>query len=184
MGYLEPFDQQTHGGGTSVLVADDDADIRGILGSLLQEAGYLVMVAADGNEALALCRLQTAALVLLDMAMPNGNGLETCEILRRMPGWAAVPIAMLTGFGSIDVVQAAARAGATGFIVKPFTPVDLLRRVAGWTGRALPEKRSDPVAWKRTTAIAQRRPWQPAPGVSWAASHAAAVAADSTRIRP
>lgn len=140
---------------SSVLIADDDANLREVLRSLLVNAGYLVFVAATGRETLAFSRHLAASLALLDLMMPHGNGLVTCEALRKLPGWSQVPVVMLTGACTDQIVRAALRVGVTGFVAKPFTPDDLMQRVGVWTGKIVAPRRSDPRIWRRELDLQQ-----------------------------
>jgi CheY-like chemotaxis protein len=120
-----------------ILVADDDGVMRNLLHALLTRAGYRVHLAADGNEVLAQCHRKGAAsgpasLALLDITMPNRDGIATCHSLRQLPGWRHVPIVMLTANGTDRAVRAALSAGVDGFVVKPFSGENLLQRVALW----------------------------------------------------
>jgi CheY-like chemotaxis protein len=120
-----------------ILVADDDGVMRSLLHALLTHAGYRVHLAADGEDALAQCGRHgaspaPAALALLDMTMPNRDGISTCRSLRALPGWRHVPIVMVTANGTHRAVRAALQAGIDGFVVKPFSSEDLLARVSHW----------------------------------------------------
>jgi DNA-binding response OmpR family regulator len=117
-------------GNRDVIIADDDGMIRDIVRSLLDRAGFTVLQAKDGYEAIDCARRTYARLVILDYRMPRLNGFATCGEIRALPGYAAVPIAMLTAFDDEDMRAASVRAGATAFIGKPFTPVELLSAVA------------------------------------------------------
>jgi CheY-like chemotaxis protein len=174
----------------SVLIADDDAGIREMLRSLLVSAGYLVFVAASGREALAFCRHLAASLALFDLMIPQGNGLVTCEALRKLPGWGEVPVAILTAACTDQIVRAALRVGVTGFVTKPFLPDDLLQRVGIWTGRsAPPPRRSEPFVWRRDMALDQFAASPPSNVLAWTPSHSEASAPepaprDDTRAIP
>jgi CheY-like chemotaxis protein len=122
---------------SEILVADDDGVMRNLLHALLARAGYRVQLAADGNEVLAQCSRKggasgPASLALLDLTMPNRDGISTCQSLRQLTGWRHVPIVMLTANGTDRAVRAALNAGADGFVVKPFAAENLLQRVALW----------------------------------------------------
>jgi DNA-binding response OmpR family regulator len=120
--------------GNRVILADNDVLLRGVIRSVLLHAGQQVFVAADGPEALDLARQFTARLVLLDIAMPRLNGLLTCKAIRKLPGYEAVPIVMLTGFDDERMREAAKQVRANDFITKPFRPDTLLSRLAGFLG--------------------------------------------------
>jgi CheY-like chemotaxis protein len=120
-----------------ILVADDDGVMRSLLHALLTHAGYRVHLAADGEDALAQwgrhgAPPEPAALALLDMTMPNRDGISTCRSLRALPGWRQVPIIMVTANGTHRAVRTAMQAGIDGFVVKPFSGEDLLARVSHW----------------------------------------------------
>jgi len=115
-----------------VIAAENDLQMRGLLRSVLTHAGQQVFPAADGQEAVALARQFKARLVLLDVAMPRVNGLQACEMIRGLPGYADVPIVMLTGYDEDRLREAALRFGATEFITKPFRPNMLLGRLAAY----------------------------------------------------
>jgi DNA-binding response OmpR family regulator len=101
-----------------------------MIASMLTRAGHHVFPAVNGIEAVILARRFRAGLVLLDIAMPRLNGLLACETIRALPGYASVPIIMLTGYADPRMRRSARRLGADDFIAKPFRPADLLARLA------------------------------------------------------
>jgi two-component system chemotaxis response regulator CheY len=113
-----------------IILAENDALMRGVIRSVLLRAEQQVFPVGNGEEAVALARQFRARLVLLDIAMPVLNGLLACEIIRALPGYAEVPIVMLTGHDDGRFREAARRLGANDFIVKPFQPNVLLARLA------------------------------------------------------
>lgn len=116
------------------IVVDDDPVIRSILRSTLAGIGIGVHLAADGAEAIAMASRHKVGLLLLDLHMPKLNGLDTCERLRALPGYATTPIVVLTGHGGQRAQDAAAAVGATMFLTKPFRPSGLLRALAHLLG--------------------------------------------------
>lgn len=118
----------------TVLVVDDDPDIRSVITWKLTQAGYATLVGADGAGALVAATLGDAAgrlpdLVLLDWMMPKMTGIEVLGALRGNPTTARIPIILLTAKAQdVDIEQGLA-AGAEDFIVKPFSPREMLRRV-------------------------------------------------------
>ena len=113
---------------TTILVIDDDPLIRQIADLVLTQAGYTVASASTGESGLHMIDHTRAQLVLLDIQMPDMSGLAVLQMLRRHRR-NKVPVMMLTAKGDIDTVKAALGAGADGYMVKPFKPADLLRRV-------------------------------------------------------
>jgi DNA-binding response OmpR family regulator len=119
-----------------ILVADDDADLRALLGFTLTQAGFEVHTAADGPSALSAFEKETPDFLLLDVNMPEPNGLDVCREIRRR---STVPIMMLTVRDQEEDLIAAFDCGADDYVRKPFSPRALLARV-----RAL-ARRSEPV---------------------------------------
>jgi len=111
-----------------VLVADDDRSALMLMEAALRVAGYAVTMAADGEEAMTKYRAGRFDLVMLDIDMPNVNGLEACKALRREAG-DLLPIVMVTGMDDVESVEAAYRAGATDFISKPISWALIAHRV-------------------------------------------------------
>lgn len=118
----------------TVLVVDDSASIRRAVAFFLKSAGYEVLIAVDGEEALAQAQSHSIQLVLTDQNMPRMDGLTLIHRLRELPAYQTVPILMLTTESS-DAMKAEARAlGATGWLVKPFDPqkfIDVINKVIG-----------------------------------------------------
>lgn len=119
-----------------ILIADDDADLRALIGFTLTQGGFEVCSAEDGAGALQLFERENPSLLLLDFNMPEPNGLEVCREVRRR---STVPIMMLTVRDQEDDLVAALDSGADDYVRKPFSPRALLARV-----RAL-ARRSEPV---------------------------------------
>src|ERR1700693_4100274 len=109
----------------SVIVADNDLVVRGVLRSLLESVGQTVFLATCGEAAMAVAARVRANLVLLDLNMPRLNGFVTCEKLRLLPGYETTPIVVLSAHDGDRERHAAARVGATLFLSKPFQPAVL-----------------------------------------------------------
>lgn len=110
-----------------ILTVDDSSTMRQMVGLTLKSAGFEVLEAADGVEALEKLRQSpTVDLVLTDLNMPRMDGLELTRQIRAMASGRAVPIILLTTESSPDMKLRGKSAGATGWIVKPFQPKQLL----------------------------------------------------------
>jgi two-component system phosphate regulon response regulator PhoB len=123
---------------TKILVVDDEPDALELIQYNLRAAGYEVVTAADGEEALKKARASQPALVILDVMLPEIDGLEVCKALRREPATAAIPIVMLTAKAAeIDRVLGL-ELGADDYVTKPFSPRELVLRVKSLLRRRVP----------------------------------------------
>ena len=109
-----------------ILVIDDEASIRQIVETRLKLAGYEVITAADGVEALEQAATHNPSLIVLDVMMPKMDGFEVCRELRKN---MTTPIIMLTAKGDITDRIAALELGADDYVVKPFSPRELEARI-------------------------------------------------------
>ncbi len=114
---------------TKILAVDDSASMRQMVAFTLQGAGYDVVEASDGLEALSEADKSGFDLVLSDVNMPNMDGLTLCKELRTKPDFKYTPILMLTTESGGDKKMEGKQAGATGWIVKPFNPEQLLKTI-------------------------------------------------------
>ena len=112
--------------GKKVLTVDDSPTIRQALNLVLANAGYDVMEAEDGVDALSKLELDCFDMIVTDLNMPNMNGVELIREVRKRPGNRFTPIVMLTTESQDKKKQAGKAAGASGWIVKPFRPEQLL----------------------------------------------------------
>ena len=113
----------------SVLAVDDSTSMRQMVAFTLKGAGYDVVEAADGVEALNIARGKSVSLVLTDVNMPNMDGITLIQELRGLPSYKFTPMLMLTTESGSDKKAQGKAAGATGWIVKPFEPEKLLATV-------------------------------------------------------
>jgi two-component system phosphate regulon response regulator PhoB len=113
----------------TILIADDSADIRTIVRFLLNDLGFAVVEAADGNEAVRLARQCKPVLILLDLCMPGIDGWEVAARLRADPALEEVPILAMTAYDVSSAILAALRAGCQQVIAKPFDVHDISRRI-------------------------------------------------------
>ncbi len=112
-----------------IAIVEDDADINRLLCLTLEGAGYEAHAAADGTAGLALIRAVTPTAVILDLMLPGMGGLDICRELQRDPLTADIPVIMLTARGEeIDRVVGL-EMGASDYLVKPFSPRELLLRL-------------------------------------------------------
>jgi two-component system, OmpR family, phosphate regulon response regulator PhoB len=114
---------------STILLVEDDPDIRHLVGYKLRKSGLEVIDVADGHSALRSARENPPDLVLLDVRMPKMSGLEVCRELRAGPLPATVPIIMLTARARPQDLEQGYAAGATDYIIKPFSPRALQERV-------------------------------------------------------
>lgn len=117
---------------TSILAVDDSPSMRQMVSYTLESAGYDVVMANDGAEALKIAEETVVNLVLTDVNMPNMDGITLVEELRKLDAYKYMPILVLTTESSTEKKMQGKAAGATGWIVKPFDPtqlLDTLRRV-------------------------------------------------------
>ncbi len=112
-----------------VLIVEDEPDIRGLLAFHLEREGYQVVKSSTGADALRQVRARPPDLVLLDLMLPEMDGLEVCRRLRQDPATAPLPIVMLTAKGEeVDRVLGL-ELGADDYIVKPFSPKEVVARI-------------------------------------------------------
>ncbi len=119
--------------GKTILTVDDSASVRQMVRFTLSEAGYTVLEAVDGQDALAMLT-QPVHLVITDLNMPRLDGIGLIRAIRANPSRKGLPILMLTTESQDTRKQEGKAAGATGWIVKPFTPQQILavvKRVLG-----------------------------------------------------
>ena len=115
--------------GAKILVVDDDALLRRSLRAMLERGHYQVETAEDGPQALALLASYSPDLILLDIQMPEMDGLEVCQRVRQMPHGDLLPIIFLTGDERPDIHSLALRAGGDDFLRKPVLSGELIVRI-------------------------------------------------------
>ena len=115
----------------TILVADDDPEILGMLSLRLQKRGYKVLEAADGDRALEEARTRKPDLIVLDVMMPGRNGWEVARVLRQEEATKDVGIIMLTAIGEKMNEMTSPLYGADDYLDKPFVFGDLDRKVKG-----------------------------------------------------
>jgi len=116
-----------------ILAADDDRDLRELIGFTLAQAGYLVLKAGDGPSALKTFDDESPDLVVLDINMPGASGFQVCEAIRKR---SRVPVIMLTVRGEEEDLVRALELGADDYLTKPFSPRTLLARIKALLRRA------------------------------------------------
>ena len=110
----------------TILAVDDSASIRQMVAFTLKGAGYEVIQAVDGQDALDKANYHKVNLVLTDINMPRMDGLKLLELLRKLAHYKNIPILILTTESGDEIKAKGRAAGATGWLVKPFDPKRLL----------------------------------------------------------
>jgi len=123
------------GKGYKILVAEDEADIRGLIVFSLQYAGFQVIEASNGMEAVDKALKETPDLILLDVRMPRMTGYEACQALKAQEATRQIPVVFLSARGQESEIKQGLELGAEEYILKPFAPDELYRRVEGILGR-------------------------------------------------
>ena len=118
----------------TILLVDDEANLRLLVRTTLDVADYRIIEATDGTTALELARQQRPDLLVLDWMMPGLNGIEVVQALRQDPATARIPIIMLSARGQVIDQERGRALGASTYLVKPFSPLELLRSVQAILG--------------------------------------------------
>jgi two-component system chemotaxis response regulator CheY len=114
----------------TIMIIDDSTSLRQVVGIALGAAGYEVVEACDGQDALAKLTGQKIHLMLCDVNMPNLDGISFLKALRQLPAYKFTPVIMLTTEAGEDKKREGQAAGARAWVVKPFKPEQLLMAVA------------------------------------------------------
>jgi DNA-binding response OmpR family regulator len=112
-----------------ILVAEDERDIRELINYTLMFAGHTVTLAANGVEAVEKATSVKPDLIMMDVRMPKMTGYEACRTIKAIDELKAVPVVFLSAKGQDDEVQTGLEVGAFAYILKPFAPDELARRV-------------------------------------------------------
>ena len=112
-----------------ILIAEDEADIRALIEFTLKFAGFDVVSAKNGLEALEAAQAELPDLILLDVRMPQMTGYEACEAIKSDPDTRHIPVVFLSAKGQEKEILAGLEAGATEYLLKPFAPDELARRI-------------------------------------------------------
>jgi DNA-binding response OmpR family regulator len=121
-----------------VLIVEDDADIAALIGHFLEKSGFATETIGDGGRALTRAKASPPDLVILDLMLPGLNGLEVCRALRADEKTVELPIIMLTARGEESERILGLDLGADDYIVKPFSPNELMARVRALLRRSTP----------------------------------------------
>ena len=112
-----------------ILVAEDERDIRDLIGFTLRFAGFDVVLAANGMEAIEQAPLVEPDLIILDVRMPKMTGYEACRELKDNPATSGIPVVFLSAKGQEAEIEQGLASGAEEYIVKPFAPDELTNQV-------------------------------------------------------
>jgi len=116
--------------GDVVLIVDDVPENLAVLCDLLDEAGYMVLVATDGERAIETARHVAPDVILLDAVMPGLDGFETCRRLKAHEATRDIPVVFMTGLTETEHVLAGFAAGGVDYVTKPIQPVEVLARIS------------------------------------------------------
>ncbi len=114
----------------TILIADDEPNIRQLIAFTLRRRGYIILEAEDGTTALALIRQDSPDLAVLDVMMPGLTGIAIVQQLAADPATAEIPVILLSAKGQGIEIEEGLASGARLYLVKPFSPRELADRVA------------------------------------------------------
>jgi DNA-binding response OmpR family regulator len=114
---------------TKILIAEDEPDIRELVAFTLRFAGYEVVVAHNGEEAVQLAARELPDLALMDVRMPRMTGYDACRAIKAHPDLKDMPVVFLSAKGQEAEIESGLEAGAEEYLLKPFAPDQLIERV-------------------------------------------------------
>ena len=113
----------------TILIADDEEDLRLLVQVTLENPAYEIITAVDGQSALRAVQTYHPDLLILDWMMPGMTGCQVVDLLKKNLDTAAIPVLMLTAKDGEDSKEHMTRMGLAGFLVKPFSPLELIQKV-------------------------------------------------------
>ena len=119
-----------------ILIAGDERDIRDLITFTLGFAGFEVVAAANGEEAVNLARQEIPDLILMDVRMPRMTGYEACAIMKADAKLKNIPVVFLSAKGQDSEIQTGLQAGAADYLLKPFAPDQLTERIQSVLARS------------------------------------------------
>ena len=119
-----------------ILIAEDEPDIRELVAFTLRFAGYEVVTASNGEEAVQMAVKELPDMALMDVRMPRMTGYEACEKIKSEPSICHIPVVFLSAKGQESEIRTGLDAGASEYLLKPFAPDELTIRVAGLLAQA------------------------------------------------
>ena len=114
---------------TKILIAEDERDIRDLITFTLGFAGFEVVAASNGEEAVNLARREVPDLILMDVRMPRMTGYEACAVIKTDARLKDIPVIFLSAKGQDSEIQTGLQAGAADYLLKPFAPDQLTARI-------------------------------------------------------
>ncbi len=124
---------------TKILIAEDEPDIRDLIAFTLRFAGYEVVTAVNGKDAVELAPKEMPDLILMDVRMPIMTGYDACKLFKADPALKHIPVVFLSAKGQESEIQAGLESGAEEYLLKPFGPSELtesIRRILSKQGKA------------------------------------------------
>jgi len=118
-----------------ILIAEDEPDIRELVTFMLRFAGYEVVAASNGEDAVRTAAREIPDLVIMDVRMPRMTGYDACRLMKANPDLRHVPVVFLSAKGQESEIQSGIDAGADEYLLKPFSPAELTNRVRGILSR-------------------------------------------------
>jgi len=112
-----------------ILIIEDEKDIRQLLIYTLQYAGFTVTAGRDGEDAVRLAEEEMPDVILMDVRMPRLDGYEACKLIKTNEKTAHIPVVFLSAKGQDTEIDKGFEAGASDYLLKPFTPTELIERV-------------------------------------------------------
>lgn len=116
-------------GEKTILVVDDEAHIRRLIEFTLKKGGYKLLVATNGREAIEIASSSSPNLIIMDVLMPEMDGVEALDLLKQDEKTSSIPVILLTGIGQSKTKQEVEEKGTATYLAKPFSPNKLLREV-------------------------------------------------------
>lgn len=113
-----------------ILIAEDERDIRDLIEFTLKYAGHEVIKAKNGDEAVKMASAEKPDLILLDVRMPRMTGYEACKVIKASDSTKDTPVIFLSAKGQQNEMESGMEAGADDYILKPFAPDQLNKRIA------------------------------------------------------
>jgi DNA-binding response OmpR family regulator len=120
---------------SKILIAEDEPDIRELVTFMLRFAGYEVVAASNGEDAVRTAAREIPDLVIMDVRMPRMTGYDACRLMKANPDLRHVPVVFLSAKGQESEIQSGLDAGAEEYLLKPFSPAELTNRVRGILSR-------------------------------------------------